>query len=278
MDHRRSGMRWGAPDGAVDGAGGIVLGRRRVEAGQAAPERGLRRSFGVLVGLGALLVGVALAGLLYTAFATLTDMLLFGWLLLFGGAVGLVHAVLGRQGNFFWLGAAVAALNIAAGVVLVVRPQADPEGLTLFAALLFLSAGAFRLVGGLAVRGPQVGWTLLLGALDVLLGVLVLAQWPSASRSTLGLYFSLWLLFDGLGLIAVGASGRQVIGMVGEARAAAEAGVAAQAGTAPYGTDGPNGTGGPGGPVGPGGRDAAGGPSVESVEPDRADLGKPPAG
>ncbi|GAA4993376.1 hypothetical protein GCM10025734_22350 [Kitasatospora paranensis] len=258
-----------------------MLGRRRAEVGQAAPERGLRRSFGVLVGLGVLLVGVAVVGLLYTAFATLTGMLLFGWLLLIGGAVGLVHAVLGRKGNFFWLGAAVAALNIAAGVVLVVRPEADPEGLTLFAALLFLSAGTFRLVGGLAVRGPQVGWTLLLGALDLLLGVLVLAQWPSGSRYTLGLYFSLWLLFDGLGLIAVGAGGRQVIGMVGEARAAAEADVAAQAGTAPYGSDGPGrqgGASGSNGSVGPEGPGAAGGPSVEAVEADRADLGKPPAG
>ena len=143
-----------------------VGGRRRrgeqepePEPGQAAavvtgPERRLRRGFGVLALLGVVLVGAAVFGLLYTAFATLTSVLLFGWLLLIGGAVGLVHAVLARDGNFFWLGTAVAALNIAAGAVMVVRSEAAAEGLTLFAALLFLSAGAFRLVGGVVVRGP----------------------------------------------------------------------------------------------------------------------------
>ncbi|MDH6136198.1 uncharacterized membrane protein HdeD (DUF308 family) [Kitasatospora sp. MAA4] len=192
-----------------------------VDVGAAtAPERRLRRGFGVLALLGVVLVGAAVFGLLYTAFATLTSVLLFGWLLLIGGSVGLAHAVLARDGNFFWLGTSVAALNIAAGAVMVVRPEAAAEGLTLFAALLFLSAGAFRLVGGVVVRGPQLGWTLLLGALDLVIGILVLGNWPSSSRYTLGLYFSLSLLFDGLALIGTGVAARRVIGMVGEARAA----------------------------------------------------------
>lgn len=186
------------------------------------PEAGLRRGFGALAVLGVVLVGAAVFGLLYTAFATLTSVLLFGWLLLIGGAVGLVHAVLGRKGNFFWLGAAVAALNIAAGLVMIARPDEAAEALTLFAALLFLSAGAFRLVGGVVVRGPQFGWTLALGALDLVIGVLVLKEWPSSSRYALGVFFSLALLFDGLALVSIGVGGRRVIGMVDDARRAAE--------------------------------------------------------
>ncbi len=198
---------------------------RTVPAGQqaeVAPERGLERSFGVLALLGVVLVGAAVFGLLYTAFVTLTGVLLFGWLLLIGGVVGLVHAVVARRENFFWLGTAVAALNIAAGVVMVVRPEAAAAGLTLFAALLFLSAGSYRLVGGLVVRGAQFGWTVLLGVLDLLIGILVLANWPSSSLYTLGLFFSLSLLFDGLMLISTGVGARRVIGMVGEARRATE--------------------------------------------------------
>ncbi|MFJ8042326.1 HdeD family acid-resistance protein [Kitasatospora sp. NPDC096147] len=194
--------------GAVSGRGGD---------GEAA-ERGLARGFGALVVLGVVLVGAAVFGLLYTGFATLTSVLLFGWLLLIGGVAGLAHAVLARAANFFWLGASVGALNIAAGAVMIVRPDAAAEGLTLFAALLFLSAGAFRLVGGLAVRGPQFGWTLLLGVLDLIIGLLALAGWPSDSLYTLGLLFSLSLLFDGLALVSIGVGARRVIGMLGEAR------------------------------------------------------------
>ena len=53
------------------------------------------------------------------------------------------------------------------------------------------------------------------GAFDLLLGVLVLASWPS-SKYVMGCFFSLALLFDGLGLIATGYSGRRIVGMVAE--------------------------------------------------------------
>lgn len=174
----------------------------------------LSRGFGWLAALGVILVLAGLVGLFYTAFATLTSMLLFGWLLLIGGAVGLLHAVQARGTHFFWLGVVVAALNIAAGVVIIRMPDAAAEALTMFAALLFLTGGVFRLVGSVVVRGPQVGWTLLQGAFDLLLGILVLATWPSSSKYVIGTFFSLALLFDGLGLIATGFGGRRIVGVV----------------------------------------------------------------
>jgi uncharacterized membrane protein HdeD (DUF308 family) len=200
----------------------------------------MRRGFGRLTVLGVILVVAGLVGLVYTAAATLTSMLLFGWLLLIGGAVGLLHAVQARGTNFFWLGVVVAALNIAAGVVIITKPEAAAEALTMFAALLFLTGGVFRLVGSAVVRGPQFGWTLLQGAFDLLLGILVLASWPSSSKYVIGTFFALALLFDGLGLIATGYGGRRVVGMVSDAMdaEAKEPGTAAS-GTAAPGTPAP---------------------------------------
>src|SRR4051812_24799385 len=176
----------------------------------------MRRHFGLLAVLGLVLVLAGLVGLVYTAVATLTSMILFGWLLLIGGLVGLVHAIQARGTTFFWLGVVVAALNIAAGVVVIRLPHAAAAALTMFAALLFLTGGLFRLVGSLVVRGSQFGWTLLLGVFDLLLGILVLASWPSSSQYVIGCFFSLALLFDGLGLIATGFGGRRVVGIVAE--------------------------------------------------------------
>jgi uncharacterized membrane protein HdeD (DUF308 family) len=79
----------------------------------------------------------------------------------------------------------------------------------------------FRLAGSLVVRGPQFGWTLVQGAFDLLLGILVLASWPSSSKYVIGCFFSLALLFDGLGLVATGFGGRKVVGMVTERQEAA---------------------------------------------------------
>ncbi|MFJ9002651.1 HdeD family acid-resistance protein [Streptomyces sp. NPDC102359] len=183
-------------------------------AGRQGDAAKLNRGFGWIAVLGVILVVAGLTGLVYTAVATLTTMLLFGWLLLVGGLVGLLHAVQARQTNFFWLGVVVAALNIAAGVVVIKTPEAAAEALTMFAALLFLTGGVFRLVGSMVVRGPQFGWTLVQGAFGLLLGILVLATWPSSSQYVIGTFFSLSLLFDGLGLIATGYGGRRVVGMV----------------------------------------------------------------
>ncbi|NEE41776.1 HdeD family acid-resistance protein, partial [Streptomyces sp. SID7982] len=115
-----------------------------------------------------------------------------------------------------WLGVVVAALNIAAGVVVIKHPEGTAEALTMFAALLFLTGGVFRLVGSVVVRGPQMGWTLLQGAFGLLLGLLVLFDWPHSSLYVLGCFFSLALLFDGLGLIAIGIGGRRIVSMVSE--------------------------------------------------------------
>ncbi|MGW0934029.1 HdeD family acid-resistance protein [Streptomyces sp. NPDC002666] len=178
--------------------------------------RKLHRSFSGLALLAILLVVAGLVGLVYTGVATLTSMILFGWLLLIGGLVGLLHAIQSRGTSYFWLGVVVAALNIAAGVVVIRHPHGTAEALTMFAALLFLTGGVFRLVGSVVVRGPQFGWTLLQGAFGLLLGLLVLFDWPHSSLYVLGCFFSLALLFDGLGLIAIGVGGRRIVSMVSD--------------------------------------------------------------
>lgn len=198
---RRLADRWASRSGRS--RGGAERGR----------EERLARSLGWLAVLGLVLVAAGLVGLVYVGVATLTSVLLFGWLLLIGGVVGLLHAVQYRHTDFVWVGLIVAALNLAAGVIIIRHPGVGAAGLTLFAALLFLSGGVFRLVGGIVVRGPQMIWTLVQGAFGIVLGALVLADWPDATRYVLGVFFSLALLFDGLGLIATGLGGRQLIGM-----------------------------------------------------------------
>ncbi|WP_434599274.1 HdeD family acid-resistance protein [Streptomyces sp. A5-4] len=185
-------------------------------AGPTGEGKKLKRGFGWLTLLGVILVLGGLVGLVYTGVATLTSMLLFGWLLLIGGLVGLLQAVQSRGSNFFWLGVVVAALNLAAGIVVIRHPEGTAEALTMFAALLFLTGGVFRLVGSVVVRGPQFGWTLVQGAFGVLLGLLVLFDWPHSSLYVLGCFFSLALLFDGLGLVAIGTGGRRIVTMVSD--------------------------------------------------------------
>ncbi|MFG2710382.1 HdeD family acid-resistance protein [Streptomyces goshikiensis] len=192
------------------------MGADRTRREEPRETRKLRRRFGLLALLGALLVLAGIVGLIYTGVATLTSMFLFGWLLLIGGLVGLVQAFQSRESNYFWLAVIVAALNLAAGFVILRRPEASAEALTMFAALLFLVGGVFRLVGGLVVRGSNFGLALVQGAFGVLLGLLILSSWPGNSLYVIGTFFSLALLFDGLSLIAMGAGARRILGLVRE--------------------------------------------------------------
>ncbi|MFF3675350.1 HdeD family acid-resistance protein [Streptomyces sp. NPDC002120] len=193
------------------GAGPAAAGREPQQEKQK-----LHRSYGLLALLGVILVLAGLVGLVYTGLATLTSMFLFGWLLLIGGVVGLLHAVQSRRSNYFWLAVVVAAINLAAGFVILRRPEASAEALTMFAALLFLTGGLFRLVGALVVRGSNFGLALVQGAFGVLLGVLILSNWPGNSLYVIGTFFSLALLFDGLSLIALGMGARRILGLVRE--------------------------------------------------------------
>lgn len=169
-----------------------------------------------MTALGVLLALAGLVGLVYTAVATLTSMFLFGWLLLIGGVVGLLQAVQWRRSNYFWLAVVVAAINLAAGFVILRRPEASAEALTMFAALLFLTGGVFRLVGALVVRGANFGLAVVQGAFGILLGFLILSNWPGNSLYVIGTFFSLALLFDGLSLVAMGMGSRRILGLVRE--------------------------------------------------------------
>ncbi|MFD3760228.1 HdeD family acid-resistance protein [Streptomyces sp. NPDC058622] len=203
------------------------MGADRTEAKGREPrqeKKKLGRGFGLLAVLGVILVLAGLVGLVYTSVATLTSMFLFGWLLLIGGVVGLLQAVQSRKSNYFWLAVIVAAINIAAGFVILRRPEASAEALTMFAALLFLTGGLFRLVGSLVVRGSNFGLALVQGAFGVLLGILILSNWPGNSLYVIGTFFSLALLFDGLSLVALGLGARRILGLVREDEVSAEAG------------------------------------------------------
>ncbi|MFI5979308.1 HdeD family acid-resistance protein [Streptomyces sp. NPDC051555] len=192
----------------------------------------LSRGFGLLALLGVILVLAGLVGLIYTGVATLTSMFLFGWLLLVGGLVGLLQAVQARKSNYFWLAVIVAAINLAAGFVILRRPEASAEALTMFAALLFLTGGVFRLAGALVVRGANFVLTLVQGAFGVLLGILVLWSWPGSSQYVIGTFFSLALLFDGLSLVALGMGARRILGLVRDDDGATAAATAPEAASA----------------------------------------------
>jgi uncharacterized membrane protein HdeD (DUF308 family) len=154
-------------------------------------------AFGIsLVVLGCFAIGRAVA-------ATVVSMLFFGWLLVIAAGIEVVQAVMvGKWAGLYhhWLGAVLFGV---VGALIIWRPLASAEVLTLLMGAFFLVAGLFQLITPFMVSLPYWGWHALNGLITFVLGVLVLAQWPVSGLWVIGLFVGIELIFYGGAWIAL---------------------------------------------------------------------------
>jgi len=127
--------------------------------------------------------------------ATVVSMLFFGWLLVLAAGIEAAQALLVGKwaGSFLHLLAAV--LFLVTGILILRKPMIGAEIATIFMAMFFLISGLFQLVASLALHEPDWGWQALNGIITSLLGVLVLAQWPTSGLWVIGLFVGIDLIF-----------------------------------------------------------------------------------
>lgn len=168
-----------------------------------------RRHWGRFVAIGVALVvlgtiGVATAGLL-----TLASVLFFGWLLVIGGVVVVVHAFGAQRWGGFFLQLAAGLLYLVVGGLMVARPEAGAVGLTLLLSAFLMVQGAFRSVAAMTGHVERRGWLLASGLITLLLGVMIWAEWPFSGLWVIGLFVGIDMIFYGWWLVALGLSARQ---------------------------------------------------------------------
>ena len=155
-------------------------------------------------GIGLLVLGVVAVARAVTA--TVVSMVFFGWLLVLASGIEIAQAVMvGRWAGFFFHLVAAILFGIT-GLLIVMRPVISAEIATLFMAMFFLIGGLFQLVGSLMVRVPGWGWQTADGIISLVLGALVLAQWPASGLWVIGLFVGLDLIFYGAAWIALALS------------------------------------------------------------------------
>ena len=161
----------------------------------------VRRSWGWFLALGTLLIvlGVLCVGKAQTA--TMFSILVLGWILAISGVMWMVNAFRAYSWHGFFLFLLNAIIRGVTGYLLLRHPDAGAAGVTMLLASLFIVAGSFRAVGAGAIRFPRWGWTVFSGIVSVVLGVALLASWPSASAYFIGMVIGIDLIFDGASLI-----------------------------------------------------------------------------
>jgi uncharacterized membrane protein HdeD (DUF308 family) len=156
-----------------------------------------RSAWNIFMGLLMVVLG---ALLIIYPFATATLTVLFlGVVLLLVGVAELVLAFASQTPSSFFLRLLLAAIYGFTGLVLLAFPFQGVEALTLFAGAMLLLRGVLAAVAAFRVRPlPGWGWLLADGSVSALVGVLILAKWPSSSFWAVGTLIGAAVLVTGL--------------------------------------------------------------------------------
>jgi len=155
-------------------------------------------------GIGLILLGVA--AIARSVAATVVSMVFFGWLLAMASGIEIIQAlIVGRWAGFF-LHLLAAILFGVVGFLFIARPLAGAEVVTVLMASFFLVGGLFQVLGTVLTFLPGYGWHILDGAISMILGVLVLRQWPASGLWVIGLFVGINLIFYGVAWTALALS------------------------------------------------------------------------
>jgi uncharacterized membrane protein HdeD (DUF308 family) len=153
----------------------------------------------ILVVLGLLAVAVPIV-------AGLAVAILFGWLFLISGIVGLVTTIAMRRAPGFWWSLLSAVLGIAVGGWLLVQPALGLVSLTYLLIAFFIIEGIATIMFALEHKGAlsgRWGWMLVSGIVDLFLAAVILVGLPGTVAWALGLIVGINMVFGGASMIGM---------------------------------------------------------------------------
>ena len=160
----------------------------------------VRKSWGWFLAFGILLTVLGAVCVVKSQTATSFSILALGWVLAISGVLWLVNSVWAFSWDGFFLYLLNAIIRGVTGYLLIRHPDAGAAGVTMLLASLFIVGGLFRGVGAGVIQFPRWGWTVFAGLVSVVLGVYLLATWPTARTYFIGLAIGIDLIFDGAAL------------------------------------------------------------------------------
>lgn len=172
---------------------------------------GLERSWKALLFVGILAIVVGCIAILVPAVAAVGTAIFIGWILLIAGAFLVAAAFSAHSIGTVVLRLLWAALTVIVGVWLIVEPHNGTLTLTLVLGIYFLFMGITRIAVAFAARGQQnAGLVGLSGVAGLLIGILILAKFPSSADWAIGLLVGIDLIFAGWTLTSVALVGKDL--------------------------------------------------------------------
>jgi uncharacterized membrane protein HdeD (DUF308 family) len=168
---------------------------------------------GKLIFIGVLLIVCGSLGLLAEAAFSIATVTLLGSVAFIAGIFMAVHAFQSKGWKSFLVQTAFGVLYVVIGIYTWVSPVNALEGLTLWISALLLITGAMRLIS--AIQHWSVGnavWPALSGVLSIVLGIMIMNNWPATSLWVPGMLLAIELLLQGWSLFFIGIAIRKAGG------------------------------------------------------------------
>jgi uncharacterized membrane protein HdeD (DUF308 family) len=155
---------------------------------------------------GIILVILGLTAIVIPPFATLAVEILFGWLFLVSGIIGLIGTLRMRPPTGFWWSLVSAIAGIAAGIVLLLWPLGGVLSLTFVLIAFFVVEGVASIMFALEHKrelSGRWGWMLTSGIVDLILAAIIFSGLPGSAVWALGLLVGINMIFGGTALVVM---------------------------------------------------------------------------
>jgi uncharacterized membrane protein HdeD (DUF308 family) len=164
----------------------------------------VKKNWGWMFALGILMVILGVIGLGMTVFLTIASVLAFGILLLVGSGFQLVDAFKSTGWKSITLHVLMAILYLITGAIMIYDPVSAGIALTLVLGAMLIAVGVMRFIVAFQMRPYKGwGWVAFSGVLSVILGVLVLMEWPATGLWVIGMFVAIELIFQGWSYIVI---------------------------------------------------------------------------
>ena len=160
---------------------------------------------------GIALLVLGMLAIVLPVLASLAATVLFGWLLLLSGVIGLIATWRARHAPGLWWSLLSAVLGIAAGVLLLGWPAQGLFSLTAVLIVFLFLEGLLSIFYALEHRrgvSGRWGWMLASGLVDLVLGAILVAGLPGSAAWALGLLIGVNMIFGGWALILMALAAR----------------------------------------------------------------------
>jgi uncharacterized membrane protein HdeD (DUF308 family) len=93
---------------------------------------------------------------------------------------------------------------VVVGGMVAAHPGATAVALTLLIAVLLIMGGAFRIAVAFSISFQNRWWLLLHGVINILLGFMIIQDWPISGLWVIGLFIGIDMLLNGWSLVMLG--------------------------------------------------------------------------